>query len=183
LKPYNILHIISGMAIGIDMICAELVLELKDSYQDSTLEAAIPNREQDLLWSQKYRDRYARILERCDSIHSVSEEYTDDCMEQRNEYMADKCDLLLAVWNGKPGGTGNTVRYAEKKKKPIIRACGKTEKPAVKRTLSAFQLPKTFGFESERTVRVLFSVAVIRVTDRNYINHRLHRLRLCLKNS
>jgi len=116
----NVRHMISGMAMGIDMICAEIVLELKNIYPDVTLEAAIPCRGQDLLWPQKYRVRYAQILERCDGIYVVSEEYTDDCMERRNKYMVDKCDLLLAVWNGKPGGTGNTIGYAKKKNKPII---------------------------------------------------------------
>ena len=116
----NVRHMISGMAMGIDMICAELVLELKNICPDVTLEAAIPCRGQDLLWSQKYRNRYGQILERCDSIHVVSEEYTDDCMERRNKYMVDKCDLLLAVWNGKPGGTGNTISHAKKQGKQII---------------------------------------------------------------
>jgi len=120
IEDENVRHMMSGMAMGIDMICADIVLELKEIYPTVTLEAAIPCRGQDLLWPQKYRDRYARILELCDSIHIVSDEYTDDCMERRNQYMADKCDILLAVWNGKPGGTGNTVSYAKKQGKRII---------------------------------------------------------------
>ena len=120
IEEENVRRYLSGMAMGIDMICAEIVLELKERYPDITLEAALPNKEQDILWPQKYRDRYRAILGKCDSIHAVSEEYTDDCMEKRNRYMVDKCDMVLAVWNGKPGGTGNTIAYAQKRKKPII---------------------------------------------------------------
>ena len=34
--------------------------------------------------------------------------------------MVDHADYILAVWNGCPSGTGNTVRYAHKKGKSII---------------------------------------------------------------
>ena len=34
---------------------------------------------------------------------------------KKNEYMVDNSDYVIAVWNGKPSGTGNTVTYARKK--------------------------------------------------------------------
>ena len=120
IEDENVRHFISGMAMGIDQMCAEIVLELKNRYADITLEAAVPSKEQDMLWPQKYRDRYSQTLAKCDSIHVISEEYTDDCFERRNKYMVDNCDILLAVWNGKPGGSGNTVEYAKSKNKRII---------------------------------------------------------------
>ena len=50
----------------------------------------------------------------------LQREYTPDCMDKRNRYMVDHADDILAVWNGCPSGTGNTVRYAHKKGKSII---------------------------------------------------------------
>ena len=41
-------------------------------------------------------------------------------MQKRNEYMVDKCDILLAVWDGSAGGTNNCVKYARKLDKEII---------------------------------------------------------------
>ena len=39
-------------------------------------------------------------------------------MQERNEYITDKCDLLLVVWNGKKsGGTYNTFMYAKGRNK------------------------------------------------------------------
>ncbi len=41
-------------------------------------------------------------------------------MQKRNEYMVDKSNLVLAIWNGdKSGGTWNTIKYAMKKGKNI----------------------------------------------------------------
>ena len=40
-------------------------------------------------------------------------------MQLRNEYMIDKCDYLVACWNGTKGGTYNAIRYAEKRTKMI----------------------------------------------------------------
>ena len=37
--------------------------------------------------------------------------YTSAAMQVRNEWMADHCDVLLALWNGTPGGTANCLRY------------------------------------------------------------------------
>ena len=34
--------------------------------------------------------------------------------------MVDKYDMLLAAWGGKTGGMGGIIKYAKKKKRPII---------------------------------------------------------------
>jgi len=120
IETENVRYMISGMAMGIDLICAEIVLELKKQYQGITLEAAIPFKEQDFLWPQRYRDRYRSVLDKCDDIHVISKKHTNDVYEKRNYYMVDKCGLLLAVWDGKLGGTGNIVRYAKTRGKRII---------------------------------------------------------------
>jgi uncharacterized phage-like protein YoqJ len=120
IEDKNVRRFISGMAMGIDMICAEIVLELKESYPDINLTAAVPCKDQDMLWPQKQRDRYTLILGQCDDIHMISEAYSGDCMEKRNKWMADHCDMLLAVWNEKPGGAGKTLKYAEKRGIEIV---------------------------------------------------------------
>jgi uncharacterized phage-like protein YoqJ len=120
IEEENVRGFISGMAMGVDTICAEIVLELKERYNGVTLEAAVPHKEQSYLWPQRYRDRYRELLEKCDSVYLACEEFGDDCMERRNRYMVDKCDLVLAVWSGRAGGMGDTVKYAQEKNRPII---------------------------------------------------------------
>ena len=67
-----------------------------------------------------YDSGYYNIAAKCDKETMLQREYTPDCMDKRNRYMVDHADYILAVWNGCPSGTGNTVRYAHKKGKSII---------------------------------------------------------------
>lgn len=117
----GVTHFISGVALGVDTYAAEIVLELKRVYPQITLEAAIPCESQSDKWKAKDRERYAAILERCDTVTMIQTEYTKDCMHKRNRYMVDHSAYVLAVWNGKPSGTGKTVEYAIKKGIAVIR--------------------------------------------------------------
>lgn len=113
-------YFISGMALGIDMICAEIVLELKKKYNGVILECAIPCFNQEKKWRLAQQERYKSILKRADVVHYVSEtEYTDKCMNDRNDYMVKECDAVIAVWNGSPSGTGNTVKMARNAGKQV----------------------------------------------------------------
>ncbi len=108
-------YFICGMALGIDMICAEIVITLKKKYKNIIFECAIPCREQSKMWKAEYRERYNKILQLADRIIYISESYSYDCMNKRNKYMVEKADILIAVWNGKPSGTFNTIKFAKEK--------------------------------------------------------------------
>lgn len=116
----GVTHFITGMALGVDMYAAEIVLDLKSKYPRITLESAIPCKTQAIKWSVASRERYYNIAAKCDKETMLQREYTSDCMDKRNRYMVDHADYILAVWNGCPSGTGNTVRYAHQKSKTII---------------------------------------------------------------
>lgn len=111
----GVTHFITGMALGVDMYAAEIVLDLKSKYPHITLESAIPCETQAIKWSVASRERYYNIAAKCDKETMLQREYTPDCMDKRNRYMVDHADYILAVWNGCPSGTGNTVRYAHKR--------------------------------------------------------------------
>ncbi|MBQ8133682.1 MAG: DUF1273 family protein [Clostridia bacterium] len=115
----SIKHFISGMAIGTDIIFAEIVLEMKKNY-DITLECAIPCRNQSDKWTIQQKERYTKILLQADIVTYLQNDYTKDCMQKRNEYMVDKSEYVIAVWNGSKSGTANTIKYARKKNKSII---------------------------------------------------------------
>ena len=40
--------------------------------------------------------------------------------QERNKLIVDRCDVLLAVWNGQSHGTKNTLCYARKVRKPVF---------------------------------------------------------------
>lgn len=116
----DIRYFISGMALGVDMLAAELIIELKKKYPDIELEAAIPCEVQYIKWSAAQKQRYFNILLKCDRKNILQKNYSPKCMLRRNRYMVDASDIVLAVWNGEAGGTGSTVKYAEKQNKRII---------------------------------------------------------------
>ena len=121
IQEQGVTHFISGMALGVDMYAAEIVLELKEQYPQITLECAIPYERQAVRWPAALRERYFSIAERCDKETMLQRQYTRDCMKKRNQYMVDCADVVLAVWNGEPSGTGQTVWYAKEKGKIVWR--------------------------------------------------------------
>ena len=95
------------------------MLELKKEYPNITLEAAIPCSSQADRWNAAAKERYNQVLSLCDKVTYVNEAYTKDCMMERNMYMVDNSDYIIAVWNGKPSGTGKTIKYANNTGKEI----------------------------------------------------------------
>lgn len=110
----------TGMARGTDMWCAEIVLELKKTHENLKLTAIIPCRTQSNGWDVNDKLRYENILKCCQGVICASETYTKSCMMKRNKALVDCCDVLLAVFDGKKGGTANTVSYAQSKSRKII---------------------------------------------------------------
>jgi uncharacterized phage-like protein YoqJ len=105
LKPTTM---ISGMALGIDTLWAELALK-----NHIPLIAAVPCQDQQLRWPLKSQTRYISILKEATAVVFVHNgPYNGSCMQLRNQWMVDNCDLLIAVWDGTTGGTANCVSYA-----------------------------------------------------------------------
>ena len=107
-------HFVCGMALGCDTFFAEAVQALKKKYQDVSLEAAVPCRTQASKWNPVQREKYYELLCSCDRVTIMQEEYTPGCMMRRNQYMADCSSLMLACFNGRPGGTMSTIVYAQR---------------------------------------------------------------------
>jgi uncharacterized phage-like protein YoqJ len=111
----GIRHFICGMATGCDMYFCEATMAFRQEHENLTLEAAIPWDGQASGWSFELRRRHSRLVEECDYITVVKHEYTHDCLMTRNRYMVDNSRMLIAAYNGKPGGTMNTMLYALRK--------------------------------------------------------------------
>ena len=105
---------VCGMAIGCDMYFAEAVLALREAHPDVWLEATIPCGGQPKRWNKKERTRYNLLIDSADEVNVLQIEYTSDCMMKRNRYMVDKSSMLIACFDGRPGGTMSTVLYAQR---------------------------------------------------------------------
>ena len=106
----RVIHLSQGADMGGSIPCWGVTLELKDV----TLEAAIPFGDQPGRWDEAQRRRYNSLIDRADKVTVLQIGYTSDCMMQRNRYMVDRSSLLLACFDGRPGGTMNTILYAER---------------------------------------------------------------------
>ncbi len=113
-------HFICGMATGSDIYCGEAVVALRDEHPDVTLEAAVPYSGQEKRWPTRWRQRYFRLAEECDKLTVLHRDYTADCMMDRNRYMVDASSVLVAVYNGAPGGTRATMLYAMRRGVQIV---------------------------------------------------------------
>ena len=106
---------ISGMALGIDLWAARIVMKLKedDRYSHVKLIGAVPHRGHSDKWPSDSRAEWQRVYEACEEVVYVSNEtYRDGCMQVRNEWMIDHASCGIAVFNGRPGGTYNCLMYA-----------------------------------------------------------------------
>ena len=118
IHDHDIRYFLSRMAQGVDTWAAEMVLELQRDYS-IFLECVLPCRDQAIRWPYESRRRYRSILQRCNQVTLLQSQYSQDCFQRRNQYMIDRSGLVIAVWNGTPSGTGNTVRYAKAKGKLV----------------------------------------------------------------
>lgn len=119
IKMFDVTHFISGMAKGVDMYAAEIVLQLKKAYP-VTLECAVPFEEQAAKWREKDRQRYFEIAAQSDQKTILQQWFSRDCYRKRNKYMVDQSKYMLAIWDGTSSGTGSTVDYARKKGRYIF---------------------------------------------------------------
>lgn len=88
-------HFISGGALGMDMFAAEDVLEL--------------------------RARHDRLFAQADITTATGHAYTRSAMFRRNHYLVDNADLLLAAFDGQPGGTAMTCELARRYDVPVMK--------------------------------------------------------------
>lgn len=105
---------ITGMARGIDIWAAEIVLELQKEFPYVRLICAIPFEGFEKGWEKAWKEKYIQILHEADEIHYISEEYSREVFQKRNEWMVEQASLVIACYNGEAGGTRNTLKYAEK---------------------------------------------------------------------
>ena len=110
---------ICGFARGTDIMAAEIIIDFKKQFGnavDIKLDAYLPY---DKMRNNK---KIKELLKECDDITSCSPYYHRGCFLVRDKIMADNSDLLIAVTDEEEtGGTGYTIRYAEKIGIPVKR--------------------------------------------------------------
>jgi uncharacterized phage-like protein YoqJ len=111
---------ITGMARGVDIWAAEIVLALRDSGMPIRLMCASPFEGFENGWSEDWKHRYRVIMAAADHTLFVCNGYSRSCFQIRNEWMVNHSARVIAVFNGEKGGTKNTIEYSKLSKVPII---------------------------------------------------------------
>ena len=115
---------ITGMARGVDIWAAQIVLMLRDESYDVKLMCACPYDGFERGWSQEWQRQYKEILATADFVKYVCEDYSRACFQIRNEWMVNHAARVIAVFNGEKSGTKNTIDYAVKVGVPVVRIEG-----------------------------------------------------------
>ena len=110
---------ISGMARGVDIWAAEMVLRLRDEGMPIHLICASPFEGFEKSWSDDWKQRYNVILRKADIVKFICPRYSRACFQIRNEWMVDRSSKVIAIYNGELGGTRNTVQYAKAQDVPV----------------------------------------------------------------
>lgn len=110
LKPTKI---ITGMALGYDMLLAQVAI-----FHKLPVIAAIPFPGQELKWSKKAQEIYNTILSNPLVEKNILTEggFSNWKMHHRNKWMCNNANAVLACWNGvEDGGTAACLDYAHQK--------------------------------------------------------------------
>ena len=113
---------ITGMARGVDIWAGQIVLELKKEYPALKLVTASPYKGFEGRWSASWQEQYNSILEKADAVRYICKGYSKGSFQIRNEWMVDRSARVIAFYNGEPGGTRNTILYADKNRSPVVNA-------------------------------------------------------------
>ena len=118
---HGIRNFISGFALGIDLMAAQLVQSLKCNLSGISLTAAIPFEGQAERYNIYDKRVYRRLLELADKVIVLSDCYYPRCFLDREEFMVENASYLIAYYDGREkGGTYYTVKKARARGIPII---------------------------------------------------------------
>ncbi len=116
--------IVSSLAEGADRLLAEAVLE----DPAAQLEAILPLPADDYrtdFGTASSRDQFDALLARAIRVVELpAAETRDESYEQAGRFVVERCDILVALWDGQPargqGGTADVVDWARDRRVPLL---------------------------------------------------------------
>jgi len=109
---------ITGGAYGLDSHAARFALDNKIPLW---LVLPFPAKVLCAKWpSGDARDLLFRSVKDCVRLSVVSPGFSMASYQSRNEFMVDASDMLVAFFDGSPGGTANCVRYARSVGRQVV---------------------------------------------------------------
>jgi uncharacterized phage-like protein YoqJ len=112
LYQYNAGCAVVGMALGFDMLVAEVCVEEKIPFV-----AAVPCRNQTKSWSSIQKQQYRSIIDKAWKTTVVSSgKFAIWKLFARDKWIVNRSNVLLSYWDGIPkGGAYGCIEYAKSK--------------------------------------------------------------------
>ena len=109
---------LSGFAHSVDQYFAEIVLELQNKNPGLKLITVLPYRKRvDSLCQKEHTNA---LLDACSEVVVIREEYRPNVYSQRNRYMVEHSDRVIAVYDGREKvGIVKTIRFAHQFRKEL----------------------------------------------------------------
>ena len=113
-----------GGSLGVDQWAGEIILRLKEQpeYSDIELVVVLPFPDHDEQWDARSRERLSFLIRHSAECVTVGKTAGRERYIQRNRYMVDHADCLLAVYDGEwnlRSSTTQTIKYAKSKHLPV----------------------------------------------------------------
>ena len=106
----------TGGAFGYDLLCSEIILELKKKYPFVKLKIVLPCKDNDKFFPENVKSRYSLVLDKADDVILLSDKYYfAGCMQIRNKYMVNSSSALICFCLQNKGGSFFTKNYAKSK--------------------------------------------------------------------
>jgi len=109
-------HFISGFTGQTDLLFASIITVIKEDKGGLFLEAALP-------YPKRRKPKgplYNELMEKCDGVKFVSQEYSRDCYMLHTRYKVLESERVITVYDGREdGGTFQAVRFARVNEKDL----------------------------------------------------------------
>lgn len=104
---------VTGCSRGVDLWAASIVLELRRTNKSLRLICAVPFEGFESKWPPDWIKHYKMVRKQADWVEIISQSYFADVYQKRNEWMVRRSTRLIAVFDGLPSGTKNTIDFAK----------------------------------------------------------------------
>lgn len=111
---------ITGMAKGVDLVAAEIVLRLRERDPRLKLICALPYPGFGQHWGGGWTERFRQVLAQADLERTICPGFSYGAYQARNEWMVRHSALVIAVFKGESGGTKNTLDFAKRNGVPFV---------------------------------------------------------------
>ncbi len=100
-----------GMAIGFDLLCGKILLNIKKNNPNVKLVCCIPYENSEKYFSKKDKELFKDIIAASDDSIILSKSYYNGCFHIRDKFMVDNASVIISYKTRDNSGTGYTTAY------------------------------------------------------------------------